>query len=333
MREKSQTEVVQSNQENYTWKVNNGTGEKEKFLDNSQVVAINHNVLILGGRIINNPFAKKMNHTEAVHWVINNENMVKNRIRGLFREYNVTSQGGNVGDCFGKAIDYFSKPENAFKKDYFGKNTSYTVKDYCLKNIQYIVKGYLKTLIEKNPVSLLTTDEFEGKGYGRGVLESTLADKKNSGLSIEENLDILNDEEHMIHDAVFFDLYKHGVYFISQGYKPFDIYKYVEHMYLNIEDHVYKDIDKHIKIVASRTGEPEDFIRLLMDDLKENKDDELAKDFLNDIYMLVRAKAEFGWEVPQGEYRRRREKPMVSNYYDEGSLALVIERLGGAEEW
>lgn len=266
------------------------------------LIMANNLVVIQNGVIVNNPFSQRLEMSHATQWLVENQVQVKKKIGYWFREMYVYAYGGNVEDCFGLAIDYFTESKRrAFRKGYFGKESTYSVKNYCLSQLKYVVQNYVKSLRAVEVSSIVTSGEMEGSR--NGVIDETISDKEQ--LSVDE-LAIARDIE--LWDEQFQWLMDYEDYFLDKNYKPFDLEGYLMYMYLNVQS---EDIETHAEYVAKKIGESVELVRLVTADFRRDvmKRDTIAMELLSDIGNMVEA-VKCGWKpkrIREEEKRKNQE--------------------------
>lgn len=258
---------------------------KDKFL------MANNIIVIQNGSIVNNPFSHRLELSHTSQWMVANKKAVTSRIGYWFREMYVASYGGNVDDCFGYAIDYFTESKRrAFRKSYFGKESTYDVRSYCFSQLKYIVQNYLKELRGGVDIqSFVTSDEMEAVGKRYGVVEETIA--RTLQVSVEDQA--IN-QDYLAWDAEYDWLEDYEDYFTDKNYKKFDIVGYLTYMYLDVQE---ENIEDHVKYVAQKIGESVEMIALVTDDFRRDviKKEDRAIDLLKEISGLVGA-VKTGWK-------------------------------------
>lgn len=256
-------------------------GTKEKL------VMVNNQVMIQNGVVVNNPFSHRLEMSHAAQWLIENQTQVKKKLGYWFRELYVYAYGGNVEDCFGYALDYFTESKRrAFRKGYFGKDSTYSVKNYCLSQLYYVVQNYRKRLREIEVYSIVTSGEMESSR--NGIIDETLSDRQ----------ELTVDDKAISRDIALWDekfewLMDYESYFLEKNYKDFDIEGYLIYMYLHVHSEVFSE---QVEYVAKKIGESVELVCLVTDDFRidvHNRNED-AMNLLVDIQEMIEA-VKNGW--------------------------------------
>ncbi|PGT90149.1 hypothetical protein [Bacillus thuringiensis] len=187
----------------------------------------NGEVVIVDGRIQNNPFAKQMRSSMAVQWMLQNQGRVNARLGKLIHDYGI--QGGDYQDCFDFAIEYFTdRDSRVFRKNFHGKGTSYNVGAYVVSNLDNVVKSYQSKLMPKDVkvVPMLNADESERNFSGQ------------LGESITKDTDITPEVTLTLCDVEYWDNYFLGImdWFMEHveeySYTPFAYEEFVYYMFM-----------------------------------------------------------------------------------------------------
>lgn len=263
-------------------------GFNVKHIGNS--VEINDVVTINNGKILQNPFVKRLDSSESAQWVLANENEVRYSIQRRFRDLKI--RGGDVDDCLDMVINEFnSRPELQFNKNYFGDSSNYRIREYILNRIKYIVLRYKTDLNDKKEVVPLL-NSVESENYNGAVEEITV---DNAILETSETV-VGSDNVHW--DDLFDSLVDSFQYFAEiRSYKKFDYRNFLIHFYFNVENYTSKkDLLKHYKKVAESCGESVQLVKYIVADLQEaiktNKEDGLM--VMNTVRELLEGK-KHGW--------------------------------------
>lgn len=260
------------------------------------MLMVNDCVFIQNGKIAGNPFYFRLDNSEAVHWILSNEDVVRKKIKFWFSELGLLNNGGNVDDCLSFAVkDFIENRSKVFKKNFFGKDSTYSVENYCLTLIKYCVQNYAKDLKDKlaNQISLGTTNEAESSKSV--VVEETLANYNQTAVD-----EYIVNTDFTEYDEKFSWLYDYQKYFLDKKYKKFNIMNYLVYMYFDInkvEDDTVNFIDGQIKYVAKKLGEPESLIKLVTNDFR--KDVENGNVMALDVYEIIGELVDatkFGWK-------------------------------------
>lgn len=267
------------------------TGEKLtggiKRVDGKGIILVNDDVYIVKGKILDNPFVRKIENSEAVFWILNNQDRVNAHIKRRFWDYGVI--GGDVDDCFNMMVNEFNtRIDLQFNKNYFGEDTGYTVEEYVLNRVKHMVYKYKNKLAKEESVPLLTTDEVESFKYG--VAEEVVTGDITVEDIIEQDLDYWDD--------LFYDLVDKFLEFLqSKLYKELDYELVMTHLYFNVGGKG-NDVDqqKHYERVAELSGETVDVIVTIVEDmvLAVKEGDLLGTDILRIIQELLEGK-KYGW--------------------------------------
>src|SRR5699024_5535117 len=182
---------------------------------------INGKLYIWEGKILNNPFAKKMDNTEASQWIIRNEDKVR-EIIGKWLSHSGIGWG-NIEDCYDLLLEEFNhSPNLQFNENHFGKDSGYNIEIFIYNRIKYIVKQYSNEVSKekRNTVPLLNQKESEAfvgeiEGNFSGINEISLEDK------------IVNtDTEYW--DRLYEELVDVCLMFLEErSYKEFDVGKFL----------------------------------------------------------------------------------------------------------
>lgn len=225
-------------------------------------------LIVKDGIIIDNPFSYSISSSQASMWVISNPEKVKPAIDKLLRSYNI---GGDVEDCYNYVVHYFiEKNSREYIFNYFGDEfNSYDIGMYCMSNIRFAVMGYkisLTKLRGKDTISLITGEEYEDN-HGGGAIETKISSDASNMMAgyIKEvlphdSLEIRNLSKDFIKEI------SHFIYYFERlGYRPFDVLKFIDLFFFNIDELKLKNDKRtsHIDNVSQEMNESVELIESL----------------------------------------------------------------------
>lgn len=261
----------------------------EKYRPLGNNILVNEIVYIIRGKILGNPFSKKIYNSEATFWVINNEDIVRKTIQMKFRELGVV--GGNVDDCLDLLINEFNTREDLqFNENYFGEDSGYTLRDYVLNRVKHTVTRYKSELTKQKKVYLLNSDETNTTRAG--VSEESIGGK----FLVEDT--VINSDKKYWDDLFDKLMFYVGEFLKERLYKEFDYELVIAHLYFDVEDDgrvVNKE--EHYKRVASKSGETYEVIQTIVSDMVTAVKDEDRNG--NEILKIVKELMEgikTGWK-------------------------------------
>lgn len=227
-------------------------------------------LIIKDGVIIDNPFSYSISSSQASMWVIAHEDKVKPAISKYLKTYNIA---GDVEDCYNYVIHYFiEKNSREYIFNYFGDEfNGYDISMYCMSNIQFAVLGYKHSITKvrgKDTISLVTGEEYEDN-QGGGAIETKLSSDSVSQFSgyVRDSLP----DESLVKRSLSKDFINEIKYFIyyfeTNGFKAFDVLKFLDLFFFNIDElKLTSDKKKsHIENVSKELGESELLIKSLFD--------------------------------------------------------------------
>lgn len=191
------------------------------------------------GFIQDNPFSKRVGSCLAAHWLIENQELAKSKIREVMREQRLGVH--EVDECFDYAVYFFSeKEERDFNPDYFGDEASetYSIDIYCLYKLKMIVYEYRNEMKKRLNSEVHLVDDID-KEDGEKVPKKCISydilakasfdeEKENYGFN-----EILEFEE--LQEIFDIDLPYYTQQFRILGMNNFDFRSYVYHMFLSEE--------------------------------------------------------------------------------------------------
>lgn len=220
---------------------------------------INDKVVISEGKIMNNPFSKRLDNSEASQWIINNEEKVKASIMKRLRMVGI--YWGDVDGCYDSLIDEFNRrPELQFNKNHFGKGTGYEIEEYILNRVKYTVQKYRNTLKNHNTVPLLTQDESD---YHFGEIEENFSESNEGDIGEE----VVN-QDNRYWDGKFEDIsYFFEEFLQERSYKEFDFERFLYYMFLDVEEGQEDRLEKNYCRASKKIGESKELVETVVEDM------------------------------------------------------------------
>lgn len=257
-------------------------------LGNSLVV--NNEVYIVRGKIIDNPFSRRIENSEAAFWILSNRTRVEQSIARHFMTTSVF--GGNLDDCFNLLLNEFNtRVDLEFNRNYFGKDSGYTVGEYVINRVKHVVQKYKNLLLKEETVPLLTTEESERHGYG--VIEEVVGGEK--------RVEDIVEEDFVYWDGMFNELIYHFTAFLDERhYREMCHERIVTNLYFNVQEFgAQVNVQSHYEQVAEKCSEPVEVIETIMEDMKKavKERDFHGREILNRVQELIGGK-NFGWKPP-----------------------------------
>lgn len=267
--------------------IDEGRYEDVEELDLDDNYLVGEQVYVIQGKILENPFSKKIENSEAAMWMISNRLKVENSIEIQLRKQAV--RGGNASDCFNMLMNEFNtRTDLQFNKNYFGKGTDYTVGDYVLNRVKYTVQRYKNDLITEDSTPFLTTEE--NKTFRQGVVDE--------GIGGSYNADDVVNTDNLYWDSLFNQLlFNFRVFLEERKYREFNAELMVALLYFNVEDfNDVVDVEKHYKKVSEKSGEPYEVVTTIVEDMTESVKDgeDCGIEILRIVKELLEGKG-YGW--------------------------------------
>src|SRR5699024_4640888 len=249
---------------------------------------INNRIVISEGKIMNNPFSKRLENSEASQWIIKNEDKVKGSIQKRFRMMGI--YWGDIEECYDLLLNEFNtRPELQFNKNHFGKGTGYAIEEYILNKVKFVVRKYRNELNKYNAVPLITQDESD---YYYGEIEENFAENNSTDIGEE----IVNKDLSYWDDKFEFMSTLFEEFLEERSYREFDFNKFLYYMFLDVKE-VEKDrLEKNYDRVSYKLGESRELVETVVDDmiLAVKERDDLGESILSMIKELLEGKSN-GW--------------------------------------
>jgi hypothetical protein len=254
-------------------------------------VVIGGLVHIKDGVIKDNPFSKSVGNCLAAHWLLENSETAKNKIRAVMREQHLGEH--EVDECFDYAIYFFlEKEDRDFKSDHFGEEASntYSIDIYCLYKLKMIVYEYRNEMKKrlKATVHLVDIDKDEQEKMPKKCISFDVLNK--ASFEHEKNNYGFNDvtEYQDLQELLDIELPFYNEDFRTLGMHNFDFRSYVYHLFLGDLD-IKLDgsqlTDETLELVSIKMGVTKSTLKKQMKIVKELM--KTRKDLFRDIPELM----------------------------------------------
>lgn len=266
-------------------------------------IVIDGLVHLKDGVIKDNPFSKSVGNCLAAHWLLENKELAKSKIREVMRDQRLGDH--EVDECYDYAIYFFlEKEDRDFNADHFGEEASntYSINIYCLFKLKMIVYEYrnemrkrLKYTVNLVEIDKDDADKMPKKCISYDVLNKASFDNEKDNYGFNEVVEFQDLQEILDIELPLYD-----EDFRTLGMNNFNFKSYIYHLFLsdvNLEMDGSKMTDNSLEEISSRMGVTKSALKkqmkIVKDLMKTRRD--LFGDLPEMIGRLVKGKIE-GWK-------------------------------------
>lgn len=219
-----------------------------------------NDVQIVHGKIVNNPFAVSYTRTQAVQWILQNSDLVRNNLKKHLKRYK--PKWYSISDCYSYALDYFMDKSKVFL-DNFSEDSEYTIEKYIMGNLKHVVTEYTRIKDAGNILELslsTNSDDLDSLSKGSFTVSEEI---------IHRNKDLETSLDETLIDYVYWDLKFEAivdnfkVFLRGKNYLTFDEELFIYTLFFD----VYFEQSKQLEYVAKQCTIPFELVKLIAEDL------------------------------------------------------------------